>query len=48
MPSVYEELRVIARQYLAGRDGEGNLTATSLVYKAWVKARMLLRHALAP
>lgn len=37
MPSVYEELRVIARHYLAVRGGEGTLTATGLVHEAYLK-----------
>ena len=37
MPEVYEELRGIARRQLAGRDGEGTLSATGLVHEAYLK-----------
>lgn len=37
MPTVYEELRAIARRHLAGRDGGGTLTPTGLVHEAYLK-----------
>src|SRR5688500_20304453 len=37
MPTVYEELRAIARHHLAGRDAGGTLTPTGLVHEAYLK-----------
>ena len=37
MPAVYEELRMMARHHLAGREGEGTLTPTGLVHEAYLK-----------
>jgi len=37
MPEVYEELRVIARRQLSGREGVGTLSTTGLVHEAYLK-----------
>ena len=37
MPEVYEELRVIARRQLSGREGGGTLSTTGLVHEAYLK-----------
>ena len=37
MPAVYEELRVIARRQLSGREGGGTLSTTGLVHEAYLK-----------
>ena len=37
MPIVYEQLRVIARHQLAGREGGGTLSTTGLVHEAYLK-----------
>jgi RNA polymerase sigma factor (TIGR02999 family) len=37
MPAVYDELRVIARRQLAGREAGGTLTTTGLVHEAYLK-----------
>lgn len=37
MPKVYEQLRVIARHQLAGREGGGTLSTTGLVHEAYLK-----------
>ena len=37
MPAVYDELRVIARRQLAGREAGGTLSTTGLVHEAYLK-----------
>jgi RNA polymerase sigma factor (TIGR02999 family) len=37
MPEVYEELRVVARRQLSGREGGGTLSTTGLVHEAYLK-----------
>src|SRR5512143_2472275 len=37
MPKVYEQLRVIARHQLVGREGGGTLSTTGLVHEAYLK-----------
>jgi len=37
MPEVYEQLRVIARRQLSGREGGGTLSTTGLVHEAYLK-----------
>ena len=37
MPEVYEELRLVARHHLAGREGGGTLSTTGLVHEAYLK-----------
>ena len=37
MPAVYDELRVIARRQLSGREGGGTLSTTGLVHEAYLK-----------
>ena len=37
MPEVYQELRVIARRQLSGREGGGTLSTTGLVHEAYLK-----------
>jgi len=36
-PEVYEELRVIARRRLAGREGGSTLSTTGLVHETYLK-----------
>src|SRR5688572_7686952 len=37
LPEVYQELRVIARRQLSGREGGGTLSTTGLVHEAYLK-----------
>jgi RNA polymerase sigma factor (TIGR02999 family) len=37
MPEVYDDLRVIARRQLSGREGGGTLSTTGLVHEAYLK-----------
>lgn len=37
LPAVYDELRVIARRQLSGREGGGTLSTTGLVHEAYLK-----------
>jgi RNA polymerase sigma factor (TIGR02999 family) len=37
MPEVYEELRIVARRQLSGREGGGTLSTTGLVHEAYLK-----------